>query len=274
MNADWLDGIVSLIAGYGLRVIGALLLLIGGWIVSKWVRRSLWARFEKSELDQTLAKFFSNIAGTLILIFALFAALELFGVQTTSFIAVLGAAGLAVGLALQGTLSNFAAGVMLLIFRPFKVGDAVSVAGKTGIIQAIELFVTNMDTFDNRRIIIPNSMIFGDVIETISFHAIRRVDVSVGTEYPADLDRVRSILQTAAASIPETLDDPAPAVVLLRLGDSSIDWDVRVWTNTDVYGATKQALIRATKNALDEAGIGIPFPQMHVHMDGAVASHS
>ena len=125
MNTDWMDGVVSLITAYGLRVVGAVLLLIGGWVVSKFVRRSLTKRFDKTDLDPTLSKFFANIAGTLVLIFVLFAALELFGVKTTSFVAVLGAAGLAVGLALQGTLSNFAAGVMILLFRPFELGEGV-----------------------------------------------------------------------------------------------------------------------------------------------------
>lgn len=271
MDAEWVDGIIDLISAYGLRVIGAVLLLIFGWIISKWVKRIVSKRLGKSDLDQTLTKFFANIAGTLIFVFVLFAALELFGVKTTSFVAVLGAAGLAIGLALQGTLSNFAAGIMLLIFRPFKVGDLVKIAGQMGRIEAIDLFVTNMDTLDNRRIIIPNSKIYGDIIETITFHPILRCDVSVGTDYPADLDRVRSVLETAVAKVPGALNDPAPTVALINLGASSVDWEVRIWTKSEDFPQTRQEVVRATKVVLDEAGIGIPFPQMDIHLDGALA---
>jgi small conductance mechanosensitive channel len=143
----------------------------------------------------------------------------------------------------------------------------INVAGQLGTVNEIELFTTTIDTFDNRRIIIPNSAIFGSVIENISHHPRRRADVDVGVDYSADIDRTREVLERAAASVEGVLEDPAPAVILLGLGASSVDWSVRVWANSDKFGAVKQATTRAVKMALDEAGIGIPFPQMDVHLD-------
>ena len=264
-----LTTLVPLITGFGLKVIGVLVLLAGAWLLSRWARRAVEKSLVKTRMDLTLTKFFANISAWLILLLVVLACLGIFGVETTSFAAVIGAAGLAVGLAFQGTLSNFAAGVMLLTFRPFKVGDAVKVAGETGLIHEIDLFMTKMDTFDNRRIILPNSKVFGNTIETITFHPRRRVDVNVGVDYAADLDRTRAVLEAAAASVEGRLDDPPVQVVLDGLGASSVDWSVRVWTPTPDFLAVKQATIRAVKQHLDDAGIGIPFPQMDIHLDPA-----
>jgi small conductance mechanosensitive channel len=188
-----------------------------------------------------------------------------FGVKTTSFAAVLGAAGLAVGLALQGTLSNFAAGVMLLIFRPFKVGDTVDIGGKRGKVDEIDIFFTILDTPDNRRFILPNGQVFGAAIENVTFHAIRRADVLVGTDYAADLDETRAVLEAAAALVPGQSPDKPSQVVLVGMGASSIDWEVRVWAPKDTFLDVLQASRRAVKQALDSAGIGIPFPQVDVN---------
>ncbi len=275
MDEANLEVIYQSILKYGLDVLGAVAVLIVGWIASKWARRITRRGMERRpDVDATLTKFFSNLIGWIVLAVAVIAALEMFGVKTTSFVALLGAAGLAIGLAFQGTLSNFAAGVMLLVFRPFKVGDAIKVAGETGKVDEVGLFMTNLDTFDNRRIVIPNSNIFGSVIETITFHSTRRVDVSVGTEYPADLDEVRQVLERAAQDVPGKLDDPKPQIVLLELGGSSIDWQVRVWAPTSDYWDVRQATTRLVKKHLDEAGIGIPFPQMDVHLDGSLSRAS
>ena len=156
---------------------------------------------------------------------------------------------------------------MLLAFRPFKVGDAVTVAGQTGIVDAIELFTTKLDTFDNRRFVIPNAEVFGAVIENISFHDTRRVDVSVGTDYSADLDQTRTILESTAKAIEKRLPDQDIAVVLQELGDSAIGWQVRVWVKSEDYWDVFQQLTRDIKVNLDAAGVGIPFPQMDVHLD-------
>ncbi|MBW2263417.1 MAG: mechanosensitive ion channel family protein, partial [Deltaproteobacteria bacterium] len=185
-----------------------------------------------------------------------------------SFAALIAAAGLAVGLAFQGTLSNFAAGVMLLVFRPFKVGDLVTTAGNLGIVQEIELFTTELSTLDNRKIVVPNGSIFGSVIENLTHNDTRRVDVPVGVEYSADVDETRKVLEAMIPSIPAVLEDPAPQVFLAELGASSVDWQVRVWCKTEDYWDVYQATIRAAKMALDEAKLGIPFPQMDVHLDG------
>lgn len=264
------ESTVTLITTYAVRVGGALLLLFAAWIIAAWLRRTISRSLEKANFDITLTKFFGNAARYLLLIIAVLGCLEIFGVQATSFAAVLAAAGFAVGLAFQNTLSNFSAGIMLLTFRPFKVGDVVNVAGYLGKVDEIELFTTKIDTFDNRRIIVPNSAVFGSTIENITFHDTRRVDVSVGTDYPADLDETRKVLETAAENVEGRLPDQDIQVVLDSLGDSSINWEVRVWSKTSDFLAVKQALTRAVKMALDDAGIGIPFPQMDVHLDGAL----
>lgn len=226
---------INLMVNYALRVIGALIFLFVGWMFAGWLRRMMERRLKAAEFDLTLTKFFANLARSGVLLMVILSCLRFFGVDTTSFAAVLAAAGFAVGLALQGTLSNFSAGVMLLAFRPFKVGDAVEIAGKKGVVNGIELFTTTLDSFDNRRFVIPNSAIFGSVIENISLHDTRRVDVSVGTDYSADLDKTRAILTSTAESIKDRLPEKDVAVVLQELGDSAIGWQVRVWVNSGDY---------------------------------------
>jgi len=252
---------------FGVGVVKVLLLLLFAWFVAGWVRRGVDRSLTRVKFDTTLTKFFASMSRWLVLLLAVLGCLGIFGVETTSFAAVIGAAGLALGLAFQGTLSNFAAGIMLLVFRPFKVGDSVTIAGQTGKIDSIELFTSALDTFDNRRFVIPNSAIFGSVIENITHHQIRRADIAVGVEYSADIDRTRLVLTSAAFQVPGRLEDPAPAVVLVDLGASSVNWSVRVWARTSEFMDIKQATIRSVKMALDEAEIGIPFPQMDVHLD-------
>jgi len=256
------------VVGYAVNAVGALVLLLVAWIaagiVSRLVRRSL----TKAKFDETLTRFFTKFTKWLVLLTAVIGCLGIFGVETTSFAAVIGAAGLAVGLAFQGTLSNFAAGVMLLAFRPFKVGDVVTVAGQTGKVDEIGVFTTTVDTFDNRRFIIPNSSVFGSTIENITHHPARRADVDVGVSYDADIDTTRAVLEEAASGVQDVLEDPAPAILLMGLGASSVDWSVRVWAKNDDFGAVKQRTIQAVKTALDEAEIEIPFPHMDVKLSG------
>lgn len=262
-----LNYMVNMGTTYGLRVIGVLVALFVAWTVAGWLRNKLQRSLEKRSFDATLTRFFANLARYAILVGTVLGCLGVFGIQTTSFAAVIGAAGLAVGLAFQGTLSNFAAGVMLLIFRPFKVGDMVNIAGITGVVQGIELFTTEMTSPDNRRFIVPNSAIFGSNIENVTHHATRRVDVPVGVDYAADIDQTREVLEAMVKEIPGGLEDPAPQIFLKELGASSVDWVVRVWCNTGDYWGVYQEIIRRTKQALDAAGLGIPFPQMDVHFD-------
>lgn len=248
------------------RIIGVLVVLALAWIVAGWVKRSIWRSFEKRKLDPALGKFSASLARYAILAGTVIGCLGVFGIQTASFAAVLAAAGLAIGLAFQGTLSNFASGVMILIFRPFKIGDAVDVASNLGIVKEIDLFSTEFVTFDNRRLIIPNSKIFGEVIMNYTHYGTRRVDVSVGTAYEADVGATRKVLESAAAKVPKVLPDPPSQIFLAELGDSSVNWTVRLWSKTDDYWDVYQDAIRVIKSELEGAQISIPFPQRDVHL--------
>ncbi|MAX24424.1 MAG: mechanosensitive ion channel protein [Phycisphaeraceae bacterium] len=252
---------------YGIPAITALLILFIGFLIAGWLSGSTLKACNKTKLDLTLSKFIARMVKWLVLLLTGIFILGKFGINTASFAVVLGAAGLAIGLAFQGTLSNFAAGIMLLVFRPYKVGDVVTVSGTTGKVDEVELFTTTLDTPDNRRFIIPNSAIFGSTIENITFHPRRRVDVAVGVSYSADIDKTRQVLIAAANSIEKTLDDPEKVIMLTGLGASSVDWVVRVWANTSDFWGVKEDLTRAIKMHLDEAGISIPFPQMDIHLD-------
>lgn len=262
-----IDTLVELATTWGLKVVGVLLALFFARIIAAWAKRSIIRGLESRHFDETLTKFFGNMARYGILAGAVLGCLGVFGIETASFAAVVAAMGLAVGLAFQGTLSNFAAGVMLLVFRPFKVGDLVSVDGTTGVVAELELFSTELTTVDNRRLIIPNSSIFGTKIENLTHHDTRRVDIDVGADYGADIDATRAALEAAVPGIAGVLAEPAPQVFLASLGASSVDWQVRVWCATDAYWDVHQATIRAVKVALDGASIGIPFPQLDVHFD-------
>lgn len=270
LAADKADQLMQLGLEYGPRIIGALVALFASWIVAGWVRRLVTRSLEKRSFDATLTRFFANAARYLILIAAVLSILEVIGVKTTSFAAMLAAAGFAVGLAFQGTLGNFAAGIMLLVFRPFKVGDFVKVADVEGHVEHIDLFTCEFRSLDNRKLVIPNGEVFGKTITNYTGYDTRRVDINVGADYSADLDATRAALEAAAKAIPGMIDDPAPQVFLSELGDSSINWQVRVWCKTEDYWDVWQATVRATKQALDRAGIGIPFPQTDVHLDADV----
>ncbi len=252
---------------YGLRAMFVVVLMIFAWTLSGWISSLVRRGLARVKFDETLTKFIAKLVRWLLLLLVALTCVSYFGVDTTSFAAVLGAAGLAIGLAFQGTLSNFAAGGMLLIFRPYKVGDVVNVAGILGKVNEIALFTTEIDTFDGRRIIIPNSSIYGAVIENITYHPRRRVDVEVGVAYDVDIDTTRRVLLKAIESVSLALHDPEPAAVITGLGASSVDWSVRAWARRDDFFDVKQALIRAVKMELDQAGIAIPFPQMDVHLD-------
>ncbi|TWT88574.1 Small-conductance mechanosensitive channel [Pseudobythopirellula maris] len=264
-GAEWQAVLYSYGLYYGMRIALVLIILFFAMTVAGWASAAVRSSLTRLKFDPTLTKFLAKLARWGILGLAALSCLSYFGVETTSFAAVIGAAGLAIGLAFQGTLSSFAAGAMLLIFRPFKVGDVVNIAGQLGKVDEVELFTTAIDTFDNRRIILPNSEVFGQVIENITFHPLRRIDVEVGAAYDADIDATRAALTSAAAAVEGTVTNPEPAIVLVGLGASSVDWSVRVWGPTGDYLAIKQELIRSVKMSLDAAGIGIPFPQMDVH---------
>jgi small conductance mechanosensitive channel len=263
--------LIPLITTYAMRVLGVLVLFFVSFRVGAWARRVATRRMERAGIEATLAQFFGASARWLVLVLSFVAILGVFDVPVTSFAAVIGGAALAIGLAFQGSLSNLASGVMLLVFRPFQVGDVISVAGVTAKVIEIELFSTTLDTPDNRRIILPNGSVFGSTIENVTYHPVRRVDVNVGVDYSAAVDATRETLVAAISDIPGQDAELEPQVVLGDLGDSSVNWQVRVWAPTVDYFAMKETVTRAVKIALDDAGIGIPFPQMDVHVNTAGA---
>jgi len=249
-------------------LLAILILIIGYWIagkVSKGVR-GLGEKYEK--LDDTLFRFLGSMARYVILAFVFIAVLNRFGVETTSIVALLGAAGLAIGLALQGALSNLSAGVMLLIFRPYKVGDFVDAAGKFGLVTEIDLFTTIMQTFDNQQIIVPNGQIWGQQIVNHSHHKIRGVDMRFGVSYDTDIDKARSVIEgvLAAHAHEHILKDPAPFVEVETLNDSSVDFLVRPFCDGAHYFDILYSLPEQIKKALDAAEIEIPFPHRKVIM--------
>lgn len=260
---------------YTPRVVGALVLLVGAWILAGWVSRLTYRSLKLAKIDETLSRFMTKFTWWSVLVLGVVACLACFKVETTSFAAAIGAVGFAIGLAFQGALGNFAAGIMLLIFRPYKVGDVIVVGGQTGTVDEIDLFSTTLDTPDNRRILIPNASIFGSTIENTSFHRTRRVDILVGVGYAADIDRTYEVLMRAACAIPGIAETPAPEVVLVELANSSVNWSVRVWAQSAEFGLLKQRTIRAIKLALDQAAIEIPFPQMDINLrNGTIVSVS
>ena len=248
---------------YAPKIIGFFLALIASKILAGWTKRLVVRGLSKA--DSSLQKFLSSLAKYTVLTVGVVASLGYLGVETASFAAIIAASGLAIGLAFQGTLSNFASGVMLLIFRPFKVGDYVEAGGVAGIIDGVELFTTEVKSVDNRRIIVPNSAIFGSVITNYSHHPTRRVDVPVGTAYEADIVKTREVLENVAKSLEGVLEDPPPQVFLAGLGASSIDWQLRMWCNSPEYWNLHQRAVLEVKQALDAAQISIPFPQQTVH---------
>jgi small conductance mechanosensitive channel len=251
---------------YGLRAALVIVLLTLAWTMAGWLTSVVRSSLLRLKFDETLTLFLAKLTWWGVMGLAALACLSKFGVETTSFAAVIGAGGLAIGLAFQGTLSNFAAGAMLLIFRPYKVADFVNIAGHSGRVAEIELFTTSIDTSDNRRIIIPNSSIFGAVIENITHNRNRRVEVMVGVAYAVDIDETRRVLEEAAQATKGTLLDPPFAIILTELASSSVNWSVRVWCRTSDFGDVRQALLREIKMRLDRAGIEIPFPQMDLHV--------
>ena len=256
----------NLIIEYGLSVIGAIVVFIIGRAIAGWARSKLSNSLTKAGTDQSLIPFFSSMLYYVILGVVLIAVLNLFGIETTSLIAVLGTAGLAVGLALQGTLSNFSAGVMLLIFRPIRVGDFVEVAGQAGTVKEIAIFNTIMHTGDNVRIVIPNGAVYGDIVKNYSYNETRRIDLVMGIGYGDDIGKAIEIIERVVTADDRVLKDPAPTIAVSELADSSVNLVVRPWVNAGDYWPTRWDLTRALKEELEAGGCNIPFPQTDVHV--------
>ena len=251
---------------YGLKIIGAILILIIGRIGASIARRIAQKALDKGKTEKTIILFVSTMVYALVMIFVVLAALATLGVQTASFIAVLGAAVFAVGFALQGSLSNFAAGVMILIFRPYKVGDFVDAAGVTGVVQEVRIFNTIINTPDNIKVIAPNGKIYGDVIKNVTGNDTRRVDLVIGISYDSPIGDAFEIAMNIMKQDERVLEDPEPQVAVAELGDSSVNLVVRPWVKKEDYWAVRFDITRKIKEAYDANGIEIPFPQRVVHM--------
>jgi len=262
-----MDELILLLTTYGLSVAGAIVMVIAGWMISKWLSNRVLNILRKiPKFDEMLARFLSSIVRYIVLIFTALAVLNQFGVQTASVIAVLGAASLAIGLAMQGTLKHIAAGVMLLVFRPFKIGDFIDAAGITGTVTNIGLFMTEFKTLEGVQIVVPNSELWDKPIKNFSHNKTRRIDITLGIAYDDDIGKAIKMARDILEKDERSLKDPEPFVAVGDLGDSSVNILVRVWCNSSDFFTYKCDLTRTLKEACDKNGITIPFPQRSVHM--------
>ena len=254
---------------YGVQLILALaIFIVGKWVVKR-IASIVQRILAKNNVDPAIEHFVSSLVSSTLLFFVVIASLGQLGIQTASFVAILGAAGLAVGLALQGSLANFAAGVLILIFRPFKVGDFIEVAGVSGVVQKIQIFTTELHSPDNKKIIVPNGGVISGNITNYSANETRRVDMVFGIGYSDDIDAAKAVLQSVVASEPRVLGEPAPTIAVVELADSSVNLVCRPWVNTADYWDVYFNITEAAKKALDAQGISIPFPQRDIHIHNA-----
>ncbi len=251
---------------FGLSLITALAIFVIGRWVAKALSRGLRKVLQAQKVDKILETFVSNIVYWLLMAFVIIAAITELGVKTTSFIAVVGAAGLAIGLAMQGSLSNFAAGVLIVLFRHYKVGDYIEAGGVGGSVMAVQILTTTLKTPDNKTIIIPNSQIMNGIITNYSANDTRRVDMTFGVGYDDDIDKVRTAIKEVIEADPRVHKEPAPVIVVGALADSSVNFNVRPWVNTSDYWPVYWDLTEAIKKRFDKDGISIPFPQRDVHI--------
>lgn len=262
----YLDTVIPWVSTYALKVLAALLIVILGKWLAKKISILLSRILERNKVDITLTGFLSNIIYYLLIIVVLVAAAGQLGINTTSFLTILGTAGLAVGLALKDSLSNFAAGVMLILFRPFRVGDFVDAGGVKGTVDSITIFNTILNTPDNQRLIVPNGNITSSVITNVTANPTRRIDLVVGISYEDDIKAAKTVLNEILAAEPRILDTPAPKIAVSELGDSSVNLVVRPWVKTGDYWNVYFDLTEAIKLTFDEKGISIPYPQQDVHL--------
>ncbi len=264
------EEIVPLVTTYGIRVLGVVAVVWVSFKIAGSVQRGVTQGLRLRKFDETLSIFFGNMLRWLLILGTILACLSVFGIETTSFAAVIGAAGLAVGLAFQGTLSNFAAGVMLLVFRPFKVGDYIVAAGKEGVVAELGLFVTAIDTLDNRRIYLGNTSVGSGVIENYTEHPVRRVDIDVNIAGSEDIDASRKALEAAGEQVPGRDATRGSQVFLKGFGGGMTMWQVRVWCASESYWDVWQATVRAVGYELAGARVAMATPAMNVTVAGAV----
>ncbi len=264
---QWLTNNSDLLIQYGVNIISALLILFIGNLIVKGVANSVSKVLHKKKMDKAVIEFIHGLVRYLLFVIVLIAALGRVGVQTASVVAVIGAAGLAIGLALQGSLSNFAAGVLIVAFRPFKSGDYVEIGGVAGSVDSIQIFQTVLTTPDNKMVVVPNGSVIGSPITNYSRHATRRVDLMIGVSYGANLQQTKELLTKICESDERVLKEPGIQVGVHTLADSSVNFVVRPWVKTADYWSVYFDLMQAIKEGLDKEGIEIPFPQMDVHLN-------
>jgi small conductance mechanosensitive channel len=256
----------SLVTAYGLQVLGAIAtLVIGIWFAS-WLAKIAGKVLDKRSVDPTLTKFAISLVKITLITFVIISAISQVGIETTSFVAIIGAAGLAVGFALQGSLSNFASGVMLIIFKPIKVGDYIEGCGAAGSVESIGIFVTTLVSPDNKVIIIPDSGLTGSNIVNYSVKDTRRVDMVFGIGYGDDIDKAKNVIKSIINNDSRILKDPVPQIVVSELADSSVNFNVRPWVNSADYWGVYFDVTEQIKKKFDEQNISIPFPQRDIHM--------
>jgi len=251
---------------FGIRLVTAIVIYYVGRLAVGLITKGMRKIMTTQSVDPTLVSFVSNLVKMVLLTVVVIAAVGALGVQTTSFIAILGAAGLAVGLALQGSLSNFAAGVLIIIFRPYKVGDFIEGAGVSGVVMEVQILTTVLRTGDNKKVIVPNSQVMGGIITNYSANDTRRVDLVIGVSYDDDLDKVRKTLKELLAAEERVLDDPAPVIAVSELADSSVNFVVRPWVKTSDYWGVWFDLTEAIKKRFDQDDISFPYPQQDVYL--------
>lgn len=260
------DQLVQVGATYGLKVIGAIAVLIIGRMIASAARRTMTRMLTARGMDPTLIPFLASLVYWALIAIVIVAVLQAFGINAAGLIAILGAAGLAVGLALQGTLASFASGVMLLIFRPFGVGDLIEAGGTEGVVESIGLFATTLNSLDNVRIVVPNGEVYGQTIQNFTANDTRRIDLTIGVSYGDDLGKAKDAITKIVTADPRVLAEPAPDVEVFELGASSVDFVVRPWVNTADYWPARFALTHALKEGVEAAGLSFPFPQRDVHL--------
>lgn len=263
----WVADNQELLIQYGVNILSALLILFIGNMITKGIANGVAKVLRKKDMDEAVVEFLHSLVRYLLFVIVLIAALGRIGVQTASVVAVIGAAGLAVGLALQGSLSNFAAGVLIVAFRPFKSGDYVEIGGVAGSVESIQIFSTVLCTPDNKMVVVPNGAVIGSAITNYSHHKTRRIDFVIGVSYDADLKKTKEVLTRVVNAESRVLKDPEPTIGVVALADSSVNFVVRPWVNTVDYWGVYFDLLQAIKEELDKENIGIPYPQMDVHLN-------
>ncbi len=261
-----IDYILTFIQTNWLNVVFALVIFFGGKWLARVLSNGLKSRLTKREVDGALVGFLGTLVYFFLMVAVVIAAIQQVGISTTSFIAMLGAAGLAIGLALQGSLSNFAAGTLIILFKPFKLGDFVEAGGTSGVVLEIGMLMTVMKSLDNKKIVVPNRKIMDDVITNVTANPVRRIDMTWGVSYDDDPEKVKEVIMEELVKHPDVLEDPAPQVELWEFADSSVNFVVRPWVEAANWWPTRCQLMISIKKRLDAEGMSIPFPQRDVHL--------